>query len=68
MWANDDRLIYVQDKGGDENFRLYAVGRDGSNPMDLTPFDKVKCAIVDDLEEIDDEILFQMNRRNPEVG
>jgi dipeptidyl aminopeptidase/acylaminoacyl peptidase len=66
-WASDDRLIYVQDKGGDENYRLYAVGRDGSNPLDLTPFDGVKCDIVDDLEDDDDEILFQMNRRKPEI-
>ena len=66
-WVNNRRLVYVQDRGGDENYRLYAVGRDGSNPLDLTPFENVKCDIVDDLEEIDDEILFQMNRRNPEV-
>jgi dipeptidyl aminopeptidase/acylaminoacyl peptidase len=66
-WVNDERLVYVQDKGGDENFRLYAVGRDGSNPLDLTPYDGVKCDIVDDLEEIDNEILIQMNRRNPEI-
>jgi len=66
-WVSDARLIYVQDLGGDENFRLYAVGRDGSNPLDLTPFDGVKCAIVDDLEDNDDEILFQMNKRNKEV-
>ena len=67
MWANDQRLIYVQDTGGDENWRLYAIGRDGSNPLDLTPFDGVKCDIVDELEDVDDQILFQMNRRNPEV-
>jgi dipeptidyl aminopeptidase/acylaminoacyl peptidase len=67
IWANDERLIYVQDRGGDENFRLYAVGRDGSNPLDLTPFERVKCDLIDDLEDNDDEILFQMNRRTPEV-
>ncbi len=65
VWASNDRLVYVQDRGGDENFRLYAVGSDGSNPLDLTPFDGVKCGIVDELEENDDEILFQMNRRDP---
>ncbi len=67
LWASDERLIYVQDRGGDENYRLYGVGRDGSHPLDLTPYEGVKCSIVDDLEEIDDEILFEMNRRNPEV-
>ena len=66
-WVSDDRLIYVQDKGGDENYRLYAVGRDGSNPLDLTPFEGVKCDLIDDLEDDDDAVLFQMNKRKPEV-
>ena len=66
-WVSDERLIYVQDRGGDENYRLYGVSRDGSNPLDLTPFDGVKCGIVDDLEDNDDEILFQMNERNREI-
>ncbi|MBI4161567.1 MAG: S9 family peptidase [Acidobacteria bacterium] len=67
VWANDERIVYARDRGGDENFRLFAVGRDGSRPVDLTPFDGVKCGIVDDLEEVDSEILFQMNRRDPKV-
>lgn len=67
LWSGDERLVYVQDRAGDENFRLYAVDRDGSNPLDLTPFEGVKCDVVDDLEEVDDELLFQMNRRDPEV-
>jgi len=67
VWASSDRLVYVQDTGGDENYRLYAVSRDGGNPIDLTPFPGVKCDIVDDLEQDDDHILFQMNRRDPQV-
>jgi len=67
MWANDDRLIYVQDSAGDENYHLFAVGADGGNLLDLTPFDGVKCSIVDDLEENDDEILFKMNKRQAEL-
>jgi dipeptidyl aminopeptidase/acylaminoacyl peptidase len=66
-WATNDRLIYLQDRGGDENFRLFAVGVDGGNALDLIPFDGVKCDIVDELEDDDNEILFQMNRRNPEI-
>jgi len=67
LWVSDDRLVYVQDTGGDENFRLYAVSPDGSNPLDLTPFEGVKCALVDDLEDDENEILFQMNKRVPEI-
>lgn len=66
-WVSDQRLVYVQDSGGDENFRLFAVDRDGSNPLDLTPFDDVQCGIVDDLEEDEAHILFQMNRRVAEI-
>jgi Tol biopolymer transport system component len=63
IWVSDDRLVYVQDREGDENFRLYAVGHDGSNRLDLTPFEGVKCGVVDELEDNDNEILFQMNKR-----
>ncbi len=67
LWASDERLVYVQDRGGDENFRLHSVGRDGTGALDLTPFDGVQCSLVDDLEDEDDAILFQMNRRDPHV-
>jgi len=32
-WKGNERIIYILDKGGDENFRLYAVNIDGSNPQ-----------------------------------
>ena len=41
LWLGNNRIGYVQDTGGDENFRLYAVDIDGSNQADLTPFDSV---------------------------
>ncbi len=67
LWASDDRLVYAQDSGGDENYRLYAVKADGSGAIDLTPFEGVKCGLVDDLEDEPDQVLFQMNRRDPRV-
>jgi len=67
LWASDERLVYLMDRGGDENFRLHAVGRDGADAVDLTPFEGVQCGLVDDLEDEDDAILFQMNRRDPQV-
>ena len=67
FWAGKERIVYLMDKGGDENIRLYGVGWDGSNPIDFTPYENVKCEIVDDLEEDDDHILFAMNKRNVEV-
>ncbi len=34
-WANDDRLLFRVDDEGRESFALYAVNRDGSNPVIL---------------------------------
>lgn len=66
-WKGNNRIVFVQDKGGDENFRLYAVGVDGSNPKDLTPFEKVRAEILDRLEDSEDEILVNLNKRVPQI-
>ncbi|HHE55819.1 MAG TPA: S9 family peptidase [Caldithrix abyssi] len=66
-WANDQRIIYVQDKAGDENFKLYAVNIDGTNPSVLTPFEKVRVGLIDDLEDDPDYMIIQMNKRDPRV-
>ncbi|HEU4796566.1 MAG TPA: prolyl oligopeptidase family serine peptidase [Pyrinomonadaceae bacterium] len=67
-WKGDNRIVYIQDTGGDENYRLYAVSIDGSNPKDLTPFEKVRAQIVDRLERNPDEILVGLNKRLPQVN
>ncbi|PID79198.1 S9 family peptidase [bacterium DOLZORAL124_64_63] len=66
-WANNNRLVYVQDTGGDENFHAFAVGIDGGNPVELTPFDGVRAELVDDLEDDDDHMLIALNKRVPQV-
>ena len=67
FWANDERIIYAMDDGGDENTRIYGVNYDGSNPLEFTPYKNVKCDIVDDLENDDEHVLFQMNKRDEKV-
>lgn len=67
FWANNNRIAYVQDKGGDENYRLYAVNIDGTNEKDLTPFEKVRVSIIDDLEDNPDEMIIGMNKNNPQL-
>lgn len=66
-WVSNDRLVYMQDKGGDENHHIYSVARDGSDVRDMTPFDGVKSGIVDQLEEDDEHILIEMNKRDRRV-
>ena len=65
FWANNNRIVYVKDSGGDENFQLFAVDRDGGNPRDLTPFQNVKIEFIDDLEDQEDELIIGMNKENP---
>src|SRR4030042_998580 len=67
FWASNSRIAYVQDKGGDENFRLYAVNIDGSEERDLTPFEKVRVQLIDDLKDDDEHILAGMNQRDPRL-
>lgn len=67
LWVSDTRLVYLLDQGGDENFKLYGIDRDGSNPKALTPFDKVRVEIIDDLRDNPDEILLSMNKRDNRV-
>ncbi len=67
FWANDDRIVYIKDKGGDENFRLYAVNKNGGDPKDLTPFEEVKVQVIDILKDNEKEMIISMNRRNPQI-
>ncbi len=66
-WAGDRQLVYSQDSGGDENYRLFAVAADGSASVDLTPFEGVQCHILDLLEDQPGQLLFRMNRRDPRI-
>lgn len=66
-WISDEALVYLQDKGGDENYHVYVLSKDGSDVRDLTPFDEVRAGILDDLEDDKDHILIEMNRRNPQI-
>ena len=66
-WANNNRIAYVQDTAGDENFRLYAVNIDGSDLKELTPFEKVRVGLVDRLKNDDAHTLISMNKRDPRL-
>ncbi len=67
MWADNERILYVKDSGGDENYQLYGVRTDASDVRAYTDFPGVRTTIIDDLEEIPDEIMIGLNKRNPEV-
>ena len=49
FWKGNDHILYLKDFNGDENFHLFRASIDGKETKDLTPFDKVRVEIVDDL-------------------
>ena len=67
-WQFDNQhILYTQDVGGDENWRLYQTDIASKQTRDLTPFDKVRVDIVAYDWKTPDTILVQMNQRNAEL-
>lgn len=66
-WANNKRLLYLKDNGGDENFALFGVDLNGKNLRCLTCFENVRTQIIDDLEDQPDFMIVGLNKRNPMV-
>jgi dipeptidyl aminopeptidase/acylaminoacyl peptidase len=66
-WKGSDRILYVKDFGGDENFHLVSVDVKTGKVTDLTPGDKVRAELLDELPDDPHHILVTHNRRNAEV-
>ncbi len=67
-WAHDGRhLLYLQDTGGDENWRLHDVDLDTMQRRDLTPFDGVQTQLVAMERKFPTEVLVALNRDNPQL-
>src|SRR3984885_2694460 len=67
-WARDGRhLLYVQDAGGDENWRLYDVDLETLGRRDLTPFDKIHATIIGASKRRPTEVLVGINADNPQL-
>jgi dipeptidyl aminopeptidase/acylaminoacyl peptidase len=66
QWKGN-RILYLQDVGGDENFQLFSVSIDGKDVKALTPFPKVRTMILNDLRYVagrEKEVMIQMNKRD----
>src|SRR6201996_670957 len=45
-WADDGKhILFLQDEGGDENWRVYSVDVETHKQVDLTPLDKVHAEL-----------------------
>ena len=66
-WAvNGEQILYMQDKGGNENTHVYAVDLASGTTTDLTPGDEVKASLVASHRDRPDEVLVMSNARVPE--
>ena len=67
-WARDGRhVLYVQDIGGDENWRLYDVDPETLERRDLTPFEKIHATIIGTSKRRPTEVLVGLNADNPQL-
>jgi dipeptidyl aminopeptidase/acylaminoacyl peptidase len=67
-WARDGRhLLYVQDVGGDENWRLYDVQPESLERRDLTPFEGIHATIIGTSKRRPSEVLVGINADNPQL-
>ena len=68
IWQPDSRnILYGQDQGGDENWRIYQTNVASKQTKDLTPFEKSRADILSFDPDHPDTILIQSNKRDPKV-
>lgn len=66
FWAPDSsRVLYLQDKGGTEDFLLYGVSLANKSTVTYTRFAKTHVVVVRISPLVRDEILIGLNNRDP---
>lgn len=68
FWKGNGTIVYLKDRGGDENYHIYTVDLKNGRNRDLTPYSGVRAEIVDELEEASStDILARLNRRDKRI-
>jgi dipeptidyl aminopeptidase/acylaminoacyl peptidase len=66
FWAPDSsQILFINDKGGDENFLLYGVDVTSGTQRTLTPFEKTRVQLVGLSNQVKDRMLIAVNNRDP---
>lgn len=66
FWSPDSAsLLFVNDKGGDENFLLYGVDVTTAAQRTLTPFEKTRAQVLGVSNQVKDRIVVGVNNRDP---
>ncbi|MGV3523486.1 MAG: prolyl oligopeptidase family serine peptidase [Candidatus Sericytochromatia bacterium] len=68
FWSSDSQhLLYLQDQGGNENWRLYGVTLATGAVRDYTPFEGVQAQVLQRDKRFPHELLIALNRNNPQL-
>ena len=59
-------ILYMQDKNGDENFRVYSVDVASGKTIDLSPFDGARAQIAHVSRDFPDSVAISVNNRDPQ--
>ena len=67
-WAYTSKhIFYIQDKGGDENWRVYGVDLETGAMSDYTPIEKVNAGIVKGSLRTPEKLVIALNDRNEQL-
>ena len=65
FWArNSKTILFINDRGGDENYLLYGVSPEGGALRSYTKFEKTRVIPIGGSRKHADEILIGLNNRN----
>ena len=68
QWAHTNQhILYIQDVGGDENWRVYCTTLATGETRDLTPLENVAAQINKTSPKYPNEIIVGLNDRNPQL-
>ncbi len=70
-WSADgSRILWIQDKAGDENYHLYvaSISNPSGQALDLTPFKNVEVEVLSLPVATPGTAIITMNNRNPELA
>ena len=66
-WAfTNTHVLYLQDKGGDENWRIYCVDLSTNETRDMTPVEGVQARIEELSPRFPDKVMIALNDRSPQ--
>jgi len=67
FWGDNNTLLYIMDKGGDENYHVYSYNLNTKKDIDLTPFEGVTIEYIYGLKDLPKYIIVPLNKRNKQI-